>query len=243
LFDFSVFDGAGESGGDYRFISYNAGVSLPTLPGGQASDSVPGRPKPSASQTSSLDAQIDRLSPAGRAVLRLGGPAAYGQLVPQNSGSAEARTALTSLLNVLDAPPGDRDEADCLLAALWLWHDFLDEAHAIVQKIETRSGSYWHAVMHRREGDFSNSKYWYARAEGHPIYMTLATRADDLLRQVPADKQVFRITARGWNPSALVDLVEAVYQKPNDPRHGLAVALQRLEWQTMFDAGVRASAG
>jgi hypothetical protein len=103
--------------------------------------------------------------------------------------------------------------------------------------------AYWHAVMHRREGDFSSSKYWYARAEGHPIYMSLATRADDLLRQVPADKQVFRITARGWNPSALVDLVEAVYQTPNDPRHGLAVALQRLEWQTMFDAGVRAAAG
>jgi hypothetical protein len=93
-----------------------------------------------------MDAQIDRLSGPARAVLRLGGAAAYGQLVPQNGGSAEARSALASLRNILDAPPVDRGEADCLLAALWLRHDFLDEGHAIVQKVETHSGSYWHAT-------------------------------------------------------------------------------------------------
>jgi hypothetical protein len=217
-------------------------MGLPTLSGGQGGDAAVGASKLSA-QASGFDAQVDRLSSGARAVLRLGGPGVYGELVPSQSGSAEARAALATLRDILDGPVGDRGEAQCLIAALWLRHDFLDESHHIVQKIESRSGAYWHAVMHRREGDFSNSKYWFARAEGHAGYAALAVRADDLLRQVPADKQIFRITARGWNPSALVDLVEDVYQKPSDPRHAIAVTLQRLEWQNMFEAGVRAAAG
>jgi len=163
--------------------------------------------------------------------------------VPEGPGSDEARAALTGLGDIVDSAPADRREADCLRAALWLWHDFLDEAHGIVQNVASATGSYWHAVMHRHEGDFSNSKFWYDRAAGHPAYATLAIRAEDLLRNLPADKVVFKITARGWNPAALVDLVEAVHDRPADPRHSLAVALQRLEWRTMFDMGVRAATG
>ena len=46
--------------------------------------------------------------------------------------------------------------------ALWLY-GFLDESHSIAQGIDSAEGSYWHALMHRSEGDFSNSKYWYRR--------------------------------------------------------------------------------
>ena len=39
-----------------------------------------------------------------------------------------------------------------------------DEAHAIVQDIESMD-SYWiHAYLHRKEGDIGNSNYWYNRA-------------------------------------------------------------------------------
>ena len=39
-----------------------------------------------------------------------------------------------------------------------------DEAHAIVQDIESMD-SYWiHAYLHRKEGDLGNSNYWYNRA-------------------------------------------------------------------------------
>src|SRR5687768_10504407 len=57
----------------------------------------------------------------------------------------------------------DRDMARACLAGLWLYHDFLDESHTLSQCIDTPSGSYWHAIMHRREGDFANSKYWFRR--------------------------------------------------------------------------------
>ena len=53
--------------------------------------------------------------------------------------------------------------ADLLRAgALWL-HGFLDESHSIAQGLASAEGSYWHALVHRSEGDFSNSKYWYGR--------------------------------------------------------------------------------
>jgi hypothetical protein len=51
------------------------------------------------------------------------------------------------------------------------------------------------------------------------------------------------VVASGWDPAAFVDLVAAVRNSPDDPRHRLAVALQRIEWQTLFDVCTRAAAG
>jgi hypothetical protein len=41
-------------------------------------------------------------------------------------------------------------------------------AHAIAQEIETRTGSWIHAYLHRKEGDLGNAGYWYRRA-GQPV--------------------------------------------------------------------------
>src|SRR5262249_17485377 len=50
----------------------------------------------------------------------------------------------------------DRSAAMACLAGLWLYHDFLDESHAISQDLSSAEGSYWHAIMHRREPDYWN---------------------------------------------------------------------------------------
>src|SRR5690606_33004536 len=55
-----------------------------------------------------------------------------------------------------------------LVAGLWLYVDELDRSHQASQRIETPTGSFWHAIMHRREGDVSNSKYWFRRTGKHP---------------------------------------------------------------------------
>jgi hypothetical protein len=48
---------------------------------------------------------------------------------------------------------------DLALAGEW------KAAHAIVQQDEEDATSCWiHAVLHKIEGDASNSRYWYARA-------------------------------------------------------------------------------
>lgn len=66
-------------------------------------------------------------------------------------------------------------------AGLWLAFDFLDESHAISQDIGTPEGSWWHAIMHRREGDFGNAKYWYRRVGEHPAMASLGWKLADAL--------------------------------------------------------------
>ena len=39
------------------------------------------------------------------------------------------------------------------------------EAHATVQDLETPAAAWVHAYLHRREGDQSNARYWYTRAD------------------------------------------------------------------------------
>src|SRR5580765_7484012 len=70
------------------------------------------------------------------------------------------------------------DDALLVKAALYLKHGFLDASHKISQQIETPNGSYWHAIMHRKEGDFSNSKYWYRRVGEHPVLAALGKDFD-----------------------------------------------------------------
>jgi hypothetical protein len=136
----------------------------------------------------------------------------------------------------------NRDETRALLAALWLWHDWLDESHALSQQVHSSTGSFWHAIMHRREGDFSNSKYWYARCADHPVLKTIAAQAGSIVHPLPADKALLRLVSRGWSPEAFVDLVEAVHDLPDDPRHQACVRLQQLEWRVLFEHGTRAAA-
>ena len=70
------------------------------------------------------------------------------------------------------------DDAMLVKSALYLKHGFLDQSHKISQKVETSEGSYWHAIMHRKEGDFSNSKYWYRRVGQHPIFSKMGSQWD-----------------------------------------------------------------
>jgi hypothetical protein len=52
------------------------------------------------------------------------------------------------------------------LRALWhLARSEWDRAHAIVQEEDDRDSAWVHAHLHRVEGDPSNARYWYARAE------------------------------------------------------------------------------
>jgi len=59
-------------------------------------------------------------------------------------------------------------------AAVWLLAGELDRSHEVSQGIETPEAAYWHGIMHRREGDFWNAKYWFRKVGKHPVFVQLA---------------------------------------------------------------------
>ena len=159
---------------------------------------------------------MNPLSPLARDLIEAG---RYDLLTPPHTTPEQARRRLGKVTpeQLLSVPVKSRTAADAMLAGLWLWHDALEESHTISQGIETPTGSFWHAIMHRREGDFSNAKYWYARCRNHP--------------------------ALPQNPEALVDLVARVHRDPAHPEHARAVDLQRKEWAALFEHCAREAAG
>jgi hypothetical protein len=117
------------------------------------------------------------------------------------------RIAAAGLLETLVAQ-GPVARHPALQAGLWLYVDELDRSHALSQDLHDATGSAWHGIMHRREGDFSNSHYWFRKAGRHPA-----------LAAIP-----------GYEPHAYIDAVAAA--APGNPAE--LVALQRSEWAAFF---------
>lgn len=62
---------------------------------------------------------------------------------------------------------GAQPPAGLLPYLLALWYERRGDwnrAHEIVQDLDTREAAAVHAYLHRREGDESNARYWYRRA-------------------------------------------------------------------------------
>jgi hypothetical protein len=190
----------------------------------------------------------DGLSPLCQSILSARSGHAYSRLVIPAMAAAtpDAERLLGKVRpeQLLDSPVVRPSEAEALLAGLWLWHDALDRSHTISQSIETETGSFWHAILHRREGDFFNAKYWYARCRNHPALARIPKRAEAEVEHKP-DLLAFDRVLRGgsWDGSAFVDLVEDVHRDENDPRRSAVVRLQRIEWQVLFESCARAAAG
>jgi hypothetical protein len=98
----------------------------------------------------------------------------------------------------LAALPADGEMGQALLSALWLYHDFLDESHEISQELHTPTGSLLHGMMHRREPDAWNSKYWFRRVGDHPVYAAIGAAAKGLGYGTGV-----------WDPAKFVDDCEA----------------------------------
>ena len=126
----------------------------------------------------------------------------------------------------------DREMALGCLSALWLLHNYLDESHQISQEIGSASGSYWHGIMHRREPDFSNSKYWFRRVGEHPIFPDLCKTAAELADSVSGKASYLRDQDR-WDPFRFVDLCQAVIETDSDDER-LCEAIALAEWRLLF---------
>ena len=64
-------------------------------------------------------------------------------------------------------------QMECL-SGLWLIAGDIHASHSISQDLPSAEGSFLHGIMHRREGDFGNSKYWFRRVGSHPVFEQIA---------------------------------------------------------------------
>ena len=163
-------------------------------------------------------------------------PRAYERLVVDGAVPTLGHELLDGVTSeqLLSAPIRSQAHAQAMLAGLWLWHDALDRSHRISQNLPDAIGSFWHAIMHRREGDFPNSKYWFARCGNPPVYGEIAGQLPAIIQAHSSDRAMQGLMENGWAPASFVDLVEGLHDRPDDPRHPTAVAIQRLEWRTLF---------
>ncbi|HEY2839767.1 MAG TPA: hypothetical protein VGJ26_11490 [Pirellulales bacterium] len=137
-------------------------------------------------------------------------------------------------------PVLDRAMASAALAGLWLRADYLDPAHEISQSLETVEGSYWHALVHRREPDYENSKYWFRRVGTHPIFSELTVEAERVAEEskdaTVAKKMLAEVLERGgaWDPFRFVDLCRRVSAGAEAGGDLFCRLAQKREWELLF---------
>ena len=120
-------------------------------------------------------------------------------------------------------------------APLLVRYDFIDESHTISQSIETPTGSYWHGILHRREPDYGNAKYWFHRVGQHPIFPALAAAAHEITTKDQHDKKsVVFANAANWDPFRFVDSCEAA-AGGGTALETLCRQIQQCEWELLFD--------
>jgi hypothetical protein len=164
-------------------------------------------------------------------------------LSPKHVWNSELDSEITSL--ELTKKAADK-AVIALIAGLHLWNDNLYSSHAFAQQIEDdETGSYWHAIMHRMEQDYSNSKYWFRRAGNHPVKHMVQDKVADMLNQhaqldslaqspiVNSLKQ-FR-DQQSWNCDDFVELIklQECGQVKEDTRQ-LLEQVQHIELKELF---------
>ncbi len=126
---------------------------------------------------------------------------------------------------------GDRPIADAAMlrmvrACLFYAADALDAAHRIFQDEKSDLGSYGHGMMHRREADFDNARYWFRRAGQQPFFKKLhreAAECSPLMSRQPS-----------WDPYLFTGECEQARFGAVEKQAELA-NLQRAEFDVVLD--------
>ncbi|MDA1166222.1 MAG: hypothetical protein O3B13_24260 [Planctomycetota bacterium] len=148
-------------------------------------------------------------------------------------------TDLQTVRCLTESGSGESCEVEALFAGLLQVNDYLDESHQHSQSIEGQgddvNGDYWHGIMHRREPDYGNAKYWFRRVGCHPCFSQLrelATLVMNECNSTSADSWKSRlVSSNQWNAAAFVDLCETAAESTDDE---LTTAAKRIQWGEML---------
>ncbi len=136
----------------------------------------------------------------------------------------------------------DWERAMAARAGLFLAIDAWDEAHAVAQDLDIPEGSYWHGIVHRREPDASNAKYWFRRVGRHPVFEQLG---NPQVRQGLKQAAVFDdiVSAGHWDPFRFVDWCTGCEEGKRPELRSELEELQRREMRLLLTYCVRQALG
>jgi hypothetical protein len=117
------------------------------------------------------------------------------------------------------------------LAGLYLYFSRWDEAHETADAVQNPEGYYWHAIVHRLEPDPGNSAYWYRQTGRHAVFSQLRDEAAALGYDA----------GREWDPFRFIEYCESARKRPESDEEALAMRIQLIEWQLLFDYCARGS--
>ncbi len=112
--------------------------------------------------------------------------------------------------------------------------DSIQEAHAFFQDVPSDLGSYWHGMMHRREGDFDNGRYWFRRVGRLGVFSKMHSAA--------AECSPTMARQENWDAYLLTGLCEQA-KFGAEELIGECVKLQRVEFEALFDCCWRKALG
>jgi hypothetical protein len=122
----------------------------------------------------------------------------------------------------IDDPPA----FDIVRGALLYSLDDLSGCHHFFQDTARDLVGYWHGMMHRREADFDNARYWFRRSGKLPFFDTLHRRASAISPDVAQQDS--------WDPYLFAGQCEQ-HRFGADSDIQELLRLQRAEFDVVFD--------
>jgi len=159
------------------------------------------------------------------------------ELGPGPRAGIETQEALERALGGAVGKSYSSGHKDQLIRALiLLWHDHLDAAHIIAQNAENPDGAFVHGIVHRREPDYSNARYWFRRVGRHPAFPEIGRRAKALLESTGNQGLGEQLAPRSqWDALAFIDSCEqAAGRKSSDVPVNLLREIQRIETEALL---------
>jgi len=151
------------------------------------------------------------------------------------------------------SPTYDPTYGSAVKSGLHLWNESLDKSHTLSQNIHHSTGSYWHGIMHRMEGDYANAKYWFDRTSAHPIFKTLQEVKSRHLNSHEIEHMGNRelrlllrqlLVQKAWDPYLFVDAVQAAVTSDREPKaERMLQGLQKQEILALLEYSYRRASG
>ena len=127
---------------------------------------------------------------------------------------------------VAGGPIGVPQAFDVVRGGLLYALDDLAACHEFFQNTANDLVGYWHGMMHRREADFDNARYWFRRSGTLPFFDTLQHHAAGISADMA--KQL------SWDPYLFTGQCEQ-HRFGADDDSGELIRLQRAEFDVVFD--------